>query len=550
MCDCNFLCKILCTLILIIAFIFNTIGNWVGAGDIIPTDKCLFGYTCHETTAEEPSTELTAEYTTQPSATTTTATKPAVTAVPTSMTETTATTESSTATTAKPTAATTSAKPTIATTATTKITTTRTTTTTTQKNTPDENTKVTFYGKTFNYTFYSIQATSDGGYVACGSMSISGASQPFAVKFDKESAVVWEKTFTSSTSTLHFESLAVLDNGTVIIAGYGYITDSNEVKTKGTSEALIYALSESDGTVLFSKAYDGSKADVFNAVAPTADGFIAGGETDSTDGDFAGSAGNSAVLISFDSEGNPIWKKYLTGSKSGSVEDIATDSSGNIFVSYLTSSTDGDFANCEELMGGYIDTVIMKYDKNGTYKWDYVIATSGRDEFTEIAADGSGGCVVAGYYELIGAVIPNGTLDGIYNLGGIDSVIFYINSNGSLKWKRTLAGINDDYITDISKSSKGFAISGYTASGNRDFASIGNVGGLDGFACMVNSSGTVTAMYSQAGTGEDAATCIAARTNNGKFMVAGRTKSADGNFEANANKTTIYTGYIASYAVG
>ncbi len=559
MCDCNFFCKILCSIILVFAFVFNTIGNWVGVGDIIPTDKCLFGCTCHETTAEETTTQLpdttqtgtTAPFsTTQPSsavtaADTTTTTKPVTTIYTTPATTT--TTKPTTATT-KPTTTTTTTK--LSTTTTTKkITTTRTTTT--QKSTPDENTTVTLYGKTFNHTFNAIEATADGGYIACGSMSMSGASQPFVVKYDKDSNLVWEKTFSGTTSTLFFDDLAILDDGSVIIAGYGKITDTAEIETKGNSEAVIYSLSQSDGTVRFSKAFNGKASDIFSTVAAMPDGgFVVGGKTNSDNGDFGGAEGDRAMIVTFDSEGNPTLKKYVTGSKSATIEEIATDSSGNIFVSYLTSSTDGDFADFEELTGGYIDTVIIKYDKSMTYKWDYVIATSGRDEFTQIAPDGSGGCVVAGHYELIGIIIPDGTLNGIYNLGGIDSVVFCLNSNGSLKWKRTLAGINNDYITDISKSSKGYAISGYTMSGNRDFAPIGNLGGYDGFACMMNSSGTVTAIFSQAGSEEDAATCIAARTNNGKFMVAGRTKSKDGNFEANTNKSTIFTGYVSSYTVG
>lgn len=576
MSDCNFFCKILCTLILVVAFLVNTVSGWFGGGDIIPTDKYVNGCPYHETTVEETTTQLADDTTwagstkplapinpssSEPSTNTTTTTKPVTTIYTTPATTTTTkptttrptTTTTTQPTTTRPTTTTTTTK--LSTTTTTKkITTTRTTTT--QKSTPDENTKVTLYGKTFNYTFDAIEATVDGGYIACGSLSMSGASQPFVVKYDKDSTLVWEKKFSSSTSTLFFQDLAVLDNGSVIIAGYEKITDSNQTEAKGNSEALIYSLSQSDGTVLFSKSFSGKESDLFNTVAATADnGFVVGGKTDSSNGDFADSTGTSAVIFSCDSEGNPIWKEYLTGTKGASVGEIATDSSGNIFVSLLTSSTDGDFAGCEELTGGYIDTVIMKYDKNGTRKWDYVIATSGRDEFAQIAPDGSGGCIIGGYYELIGIVVPDGTLNGIYNLGGVDSVVFYLNSNGTLKWRKTLAGINDDYITDISKSSKGYAISGYTQSGNRDFAPIGNLGGYDGFACVMNSSGTVTAIFSQGGSGEDAATCIAARTTNGKFMVAGRTKSIDGNFEANTNidpKTNtvkIFTGYVASYTV-
>ena len=47
------LCKILCPVVLVIAFLFNTVGNWAGVGDIIPTENCPFGGDCCSTTATE-----------------------------------------------------------------------------------------------------------------------------------------------------------------------------------------------------------------------------------------------------------------------------------------------------------------------------------------------------------------------------------------------------------------------------------------------------------------------------------------------------------------
>lgn len=554
MLDGNILCKILCPFILIIAFIFNTFGNWVGVGDIIPTEECIFGCTCHGTTQEtttEPTTEIT-----EPTATTMapTTTKPTTTS-PTTTQTTTATT------TTKPTTTTTTTKPTTTTT-TAPVTTTTTTTkpTTTQKplttisdttmvNTPDADTSVTMYGqKKYGYAFSDIEAVADGGYVACGTMNNGLFTLSFAVKFDKDENVVWEKTYNGGTDFVFFNDLAILDNGNVAIVGYNSIQTES---VKGASEAFVYILSQDDGSQLLFKSFDGPGSDMFKSVARTADnGMIVCGKTNSTSGSFSASADGSAVILSLDSECNVIWAKYLNGSKSASAENIETDKYGNVFVAVVTSSTDGDFAGFEELKGGYSDSVILKYSSSGNLLWDYVISTSGRDTFTALAPDGSGGCVIGGYYELINAISTDGTLAGIHNCGGIDSLAIYLTSTGTVKWTKIVAGFYDDYITDISKSSKGYAISGYTNSGNREFAPIGNLGGYDGYVCFVNASnGKTVSIFSQAGSLEDAALCVAARTNNGKFMVAGRTKSVDGNFESNANGSNRFTGYIDTYVI-
>ncbi len=540
--DSTVLCKMFCSFILAFAFIFNSIGNLVGVGDIIPTEKCIFGCTCHgtteEPTAEESTTETTTKIpttTTKPTTTspTTTATKPTTTTTkPTTTTTTVATTTTTTTTTTKPT---TTKKPVT------------TVTTNPLVTNPDLNTNATLYGKNYNYTFTGVEAVSDGGYVACGTKNNGMFTVSFLVKFDKDSNVVWEKEVTAGSEFVNFNDLAVINNEYIAVAGHHTIQTDTE--TKGKADACIYTFSLESGTLTNTLLFGDSGEDIFSSIAPAENGFIVCGKSSSTKGDFLASKIGSAIVVKFDSELNPVWKKYLSGSKGASAENIATDKYGNIFVAVLTSSTDGDFASFEELRGGYVDSVIIKYDKNGNYKWDFVVSTSGRDHFTAIAADGSGGCVVAGYYELINAITTDGTLAGLHNCGGIDSVVISVGSTGTVNWTKSVAGLYDDYITDISKSSKGYVVSGYTNSSNRDFSSIGNLGEYDGFACVISTTGKQTAIYSQAGSFEDSALCVAARTNNAKFMVVGRTKSDDGNFESNKNDSKYFTGYVAQYII-
>lgn len=577
MCDCNIFCKILCTIILIIAFLVNTLGNWVGVGDIIPTEKCLFGCTCHETTLEattELSTALSEAFTTavstEPSsaeATTQPATKETTAATTTATTTTTTTatiTEPTTTTTTAPTTTTTTTAPTTttttttatATTTTTKIYTTKKTTATTA--TADANTSAVTFGGDGNDIFRGVAATSDGGYVACGTTTSTDgvfadlfnedwyAPFSFVVKFDKDAKVKWVKAFGSDSYAVFLEDIAVLENGSIIAVGYKHMTDSELIETVGISDAVIYSLAASTGRTQREKTYSGTKTDIFNCVSATPEGFVVGGKSDSANGAFAGIPENSALIFSFDTSFNFLWKKSLSGSKGASVDGISADKNGNVFAACLTSSTDGDFADFEELMGGYTDTVIIKYDSSGNYKWDFVIATSGRDEFSSVAADGSGGCVVGGNYELITTYAPDGTLSDVHNCGGIDALVFRINANGTEKWKKVFSGLYDDYITGIDVSSKGYAVSGYTKSGNRDFSAIGNLGGFDGYVRIISTTGSTVKLCSQAGSLEDTSLAIAFSTS-GNVLTVGKTKSVDGNFTGNSNGG--YTGYAAVYSI-
>lgn len=414
------------------------------------------------------------------------------------------------------------------------------------------------FGGEGNDIFRGVAATSDGGYVACGTTtSADGAFADlvsedwyvpfsFVVKFDKDANVKWVKAFGSASAAVFLEDIAVLDNGNIIAVGYKHMTDSELIETIGISDAVIYSISGSTGRMLREKVYSGTKTDIFNCVSATPDGFVVGGKSDSADGAFAGIPENSALIFSFDTSFNFLWKKSLSGSKGASIDGISADKNGNVFAACLTSSTDGDFAGFEELMGGYTDTVIIKYDSNGNYKWDFVIASSGRDEFASVAADGSGGCVIGGHYELITTYAPDGTLADVHNCGGVDALVFRVNANGTEKWKKVFSGLYDDYITGIDVSSKGYAVSGYTKSGNRDFASIGNLGGFDGYVRIISTTGSSVKLCSQAGSLEDTSLGIAFSTS-GNVLVAGKTKSSDGNFKDNSNSG--YTGYVAVYSI-
>lgn len=546
MCDCNIFCRILCTIILIIAFVFNTIGNWIGVGDIIPTEACLI-CDCDETTLEEESTTQISEvYTT---------------VLTTEAETTTTTTEATTTTTTATTTTTTTTEP-APTTTTTKYSTTKAPETDPSPYiTSATEASLSVFGGSDDDIFRGIAATSDGGYIVCGTTSstdgrfngkyTTGWKTPYAfiAKFSKTGGLRWMKTYGSTNASITFEDVAVLSDGTIVVVGYTQATEyAANSDSSGTVDAIILKFS-SGGTLKAKKSFGGDKSDMFMCVEATASGFIVGGRAYSTTGDFAELPGTSAIIMNFDSDINVLWKRYLHGNKTASIDGIAVDEDGNVFATCLTSSTTGDFSVFDELMGSYTDTVVLKYDYAGEYQWGFVIASSGRDEFASVAPDGKGGCVVAGNFELIPNPIPDGTLSDIHHCGAIDALVFRINSNGTQRWVKTLSGMENDFITDIVKTDGGFAIAGYSASSNREFADCGNEGELDGFVSFINTNGITVKTYSQAGTQDDAAECLA-YSSEGEILAVGKTKSADIDFaDLNTYSTDVYLGYLSRFQI-
>ncbi len=402
-----------------------------------------------------------------------------------------------------------------------------------------------------------IDSVSDGGYIACGTTAStdgdfagktsSGWKTPFSfvAKFSRAGTVEWVKLFGDSASSVSLYDVAVLGNGN--IAAVGTYTQPSVYGQKGGNDAAIITLS-SDGTKLSENIYEGSGDDFFYCVSATADGYAVGGKTTSHDGDFSGVQDISAIVINFNNDNEVLWKHYFNGSKSSSINGIDVDADGNIFLACVTTATDGQFASFEGLFGSYSDTVIMKYNQTGEFQWSYVIATSGADEFDSVAADGKGGCLVAGNYTLNSSTSPDGTLEGIHNCGNTDALAIRLNKNGERQWYRIISGFYDDYITDVVKTDGGFALTGYTTSSNREFSSIGNKGGIDGFVYFLDVNGTAVTVLSQAGYGDDAALCLAYSSANRELLVAGGTDSTDGSF-ADKNSYSGSVGYVGRYKI-
>lgn len=514
---------------------------------IIMLIQSVFGNLCG---GKNPPAETTTEPTVSVIETTTAA--PTETSTSTSESEITTTTTTTTTTAESVSSETTTAKPT-----TTKKTT--TTETGTRFNTASQAAIDSFGGKS-NDLFTDTVATSDGGFAACGiSTSADGdfaniaspdwaTNFAFVVKYSSALTVDWVKAIgfnkaQTSINTINFEGITELNDGSIVVVGHSLASET--AICEGTSDAVIYKFS-AKGEQIFRKTFGGSGNDFFYCVDSTPNGFVVGGETNSTDKSFDGlpETGSNAVIMNFDADGNILWNRYLNGEKGGTIDGISADDNGNVFAACLTTSTTGSFAHFPELDMIYTNSVVLKYNYAGDYQWYFPIASSGRDTFGAIVADGEGGCAVAGYYERVSGALPDGTLADIHNCGGIDSLVFTLNSDGSVKWIKILSGYYNDYITGIDKTAGGYAVCGYTYSSNREFNSINNKGEGDAYAAFLTPAGNTAEIMTVGGKRSDAATCIAVN-ENGVAAMFGKTVSNDGSF--NGLNEHLTDGYIELY---
>lgn len=127
--------------------------------------------------------------------------------------------------------------------------------------------------------------------------------------------------------------------------------------------------------------------------------------------------GEAAVVV------GPTWQSIQLGVSPGIVNfyDLATDSSGNI---YVAGSTSGTLANAPT---GSLDVMVRKYNSLGEHQWTKQWGVTGAlSSLNSIALDNSGNIFVGG--------LTDGDLSGDGLNGVSDAYVAMLDNEGTLVW--------------------------------------------------------------------------------------------------------------------
>lgn len=383
--------------------------------------------------------------------------------------------------------------------------------------------------------FVASTPTSDGGFVTVGITAATTGSSGIIVKYNSEGKKQWSNTL-SGNALVSFDGVTELKDGSIIVVGSTMASDvatPDQYLCENTVEGLIVKYSAS-GNQQWTKIVGGSGGDMLYAVAPTSDGgFVAGGKTNSVDGSFSGLSDNKtkAFIYKFNSNGDISWKNCLSGKIHCAVIDLVVNPNGEIFAVMENNNKDGDFASLEGTATGRRTSIICKLSSNGQFAWTKSLYESGLVNLSAVTYSDDGGCVVAGQYSVSAKEGNNGSFNGIYNggtAGTLDGIIVKFNANGTRSWVTPLVGFESDFITDITRIKNGYAVSGYSASNNRDFQGMGK-GNFDSFVYTIAKSGETEKLAHFGGSSADHSRTICSTGTN--LFVCGSTNSTDGDFQ-------------------
>ena len=209
------------------------------------------------------------------------------------------------------------------------------------------------WSKTFGRTGYeySVQQTSDGGYILAG-----GA---WLIKTDVNGVEQWNKKFADTNQDRDYiYSVQQTSDGGYILAGHNWISGADAILIK----------TDVDGIEQWNKTFGGLNSDSSYSVQQTSDGgYILAGFTESY-----GAGGQDAWLIKVSSDNPPLPTANIAVTSPNGGEDWQYSTTKPIHWGY--TGNPGSDVKIEILKGGIVDQTISPIPigsgGNGSYDWE------------------------------------------------------------------------------------------------------------------------------------------------------------------------------------
>jgi Secretion system C-terminal sorting domain len=284
----------------------------------------------------------------------------------------------------------------------------------------------------------SIQQTTDGGYIVVGySRSINGdvggnngSTDYWIIKLDIAGNLEWEKNYGGSDSDTAFSIQQTTDGGYIVV-GDSRSNNGDVGENYGSSDYWIIKL-DIAGNLEWEKNYGGSDWDFAWSIQQTTDGgYIVAGDSRSTDGDVGGNYGSSDCwIIKLDMAGNLEWEKNYGGSGADVPQSIQQTTDGGYIVASESTSTDGDVGGNY----GSWDSWIVKLDpipvgiQTTNFSPKFTISPNpSKGEFTIHANDLTGPFTIKIFDALGHSIYTKNEIHGPLNIGNVAKGNYYIH---------------------------------------------------------------------------------------------------------------------------
>jgi len=322
-----------------------------------------------------------------------------------------------------------------------------------------------------------IRQTADGGFILGGESQskISGDKTAncrgdydyWVVKVDQDGIVQWDKTIGGNKKD-YLYSIQQTSDGGYIVGGYSQsgISGDKTQASRGDYDYWVVKLN-STGSIVWDKTIGGNNGDFLYSIVPTSDGgYLLGGTSGSK---ISGEKTQDQYgytdywIVKIDQYGNVLWDKTIGGSDEDYLYCVKKVSTGGFILGgYSESNISG--TKTENCKGDY-DYWIVKVDNNGNVVWDKTIGGSGSDELLSLQPTTDGGYILGGSSE------SNISGDKTENSFGLsDYWVVKLDQNANVVWDKTIGGDDEDDLFAIQQTTDG----GYIAGGYSESNISGN----------------------------------------------------------------------------
>ena len=234
----------------------------------------------------------------------------------------------------------------------------------------------------------------------------------YVAKFDTSGSLLWSKEFVGSFTNISPYSVGVDSSNNVYLAGQHYLNATN------TWDAFVIKL-DSSGNLQWQRFLGASGQQSINSIAVNSSGDIY------VTGTLFDSSFNTVILAKYNSSGVLQWQKKLSHAISVMDGGISLDSSGNIYFA-----------------GSCGVGVLIKFDSSGNLQWQKASSISGT-QWTDIHIDSSNNIYVIGFLAT-----------------GLRAIVKY-DTSGNVLYRRSLTGAAG-FSGGISSKGSAIYISGLT----------------------------------------------------------------------------------------